>query len=59
MARKNLKIFRQNGHGPEQKGLRSPACGAELPRLGSKGRKLGGDRLTPTPLHSPSGAGED
>ena len=42
MARKNLKVFRQNGHGPKQKGLRSPACGAELPRLGSKGRTLGG-----------------
>ena len=32
--------------------------GPELPRIGSK-RRIPGGHLTPTQLHSPSGAGED
>ena len=55
MARKNPKIFRQNGDGPDQKGLRSPACGAELPRFRVDKDGSQGDRLTPTRCTRPQG----
>ena len=55
MARKNPKIFRQNGDGPDQKGLRSPACGAELSRFKVDNAGSQGDHLTPTRCTRPQG----
>ena len=59
MARKNPKIFRQNGHGPEQKGLAISGMWGGTTEIRVERTEARGDRLTPTPLHSPSGAGED
>ena len=69
MRRKNLKILRQNRHQPERKACDLRDVGRNYRELQAllpsyawvrvKRTEVRRDRLSPTLLHSPSGAGED